>query len=334
MAAVLYLRAVLSGSNMNDEKLAELIKRYKSGTATPEEIALLDKMWSDAQEQATHDTDHTDLQLEDIERNMFFAINRDIHKQELQSRRSLFLRPVLYKVAAALLLLAAVSIWVYTSSDSMREIRTGFGEQRAITLPDQTQVVLNGNSVIRYASQWDDTSRREVWIEGEGFFSVVHTKNHQKFVVHGVSQLNVEVLGTKFNIKTRPSASEVMLTEGKVKLELNGADSASSLFLKPGELATIKNKKLSAKTVNKQRYTSWVEHKLFFDRTPLRDISMLLKDTYGLTITFADPALETKELSGEISAATEDEILYVVGETLNLKVEKDGQSVRISSKSN
>jgi ferric-dicitrate binding protein FerR (iron transport regulator) len=156
--------------------------------------------------------------------------------------------------------------------------------------------------------------------------------DHQSFIVHGVSQLNVEVLGTKFNIKTRPFASEVMLTEGKVKLELDGVDSMQTLFLKPGELATVKNRKLSAQSVNK-RYTSWTENKLFFERTPLRELSILLKDTYGLTVIFTTPELETRELSGEIAAADEDDILYAIGETLDLNVVKEGQVVTISGKS-
>jgi transmembrane sensor len=318
---------------MNHEKLAELIKRYKSGTATPEEIALLDKIWSDAEER-TSLPDHTEEQLLNIERDMFSAIKQEIQKQEIYSSKSILYRPLLYKVAATVLLFVAVSLWWYSSSNRLLEIRTGFGEQRTIVLPDQSNVVLNGNSVLQYTSHWDENSSREVWIEGEGFFSVIHTKNHQKFVVHGVSQLSVEVLGTKFNIKTRQSASEVMLAEGKVKLELGGADSTRALFLKPGELATVKNERLSAQRVNEQRYTSWVENKLFFERTPLRDLTILLKDTYGLTVTFTDPGLEKRELSGEISAATEDEILYAISETLNLKVKRVGQSVSISSKPN
>jgi ferric-dicitrate binding protein FerR (iron transport regulator) len=318
---------------MNHENLAELIKRYKSGTATPEEVALLDKIWSGAEEQ-TSLPDHTEDQLVNIELEMFSAIKGEIHKQEIYSRKSIFYRPLLYKVAATVLLFVAVSLWWYSSLNRIHEIRTGFGEQRTIVLPDQSNVVLNGNSVLRYTSNWDENSSREVWIEGEGFFSVVHTKNHQKFVVHGVSQLSVEVLGTKFNIKTRQAASEVMLAEGKVKLELGGVDNTQALFLEPGELATVRNKVLSAQRVNEQRYTSWVENKLFFERTPLRDLAILLEDTYGLTVTFTEPELDKRELSGEISAATEDEILFAISETLNLKVERVGQSVSISSKPN
>jgi transmembrane sensor len=319
---------------MDHQKIAELIKRYRSGTATVEEIALLDKIWSDAEARNTLSIDHTEKELEDFEGEMLFAIRNEIQKQEFYSRRSILHRRLLYKVAATLLILAAVSLWWYSPSIRTLEIRTGFGEQFSVTLPDQSKVLLNGNSVLRYASHWDQNSPREVWIEGEGFFSVMHTKNDQKFIVHGVEQLSVEVLGTMFNIKTRESTSEVMLAEGKVKLELGGFDTTRALFLKPGELATARNKKLSALSVNKKHYTSWVENKLFFERTPLRDLSILLKDTYGLTVTFTDPALETRELSGEISAATDDEILYAISETLNLKVKRVGQLVTISSKPN
>lgn len=317
---------------MNHEELAELIKRYRSGTATPDEIALLDKIWSEAQTETSITTDHTEEQLQEIQGEMFSAIKNEIQKKEHARGKSVSYIPLLYKVAASILLVMAVAFWWYSSSNRLHEIRTGFGEQRIVMLPDQSKVILNGNSLLRYAPNWDESASREVWIEGEGFFSVIHTKNHQKFIVHGVNQLNVEVLGTKFNVNTRHCSSEVMLTEGKVKLELEGADNKQPLFLKPGELATVTEKKLFSQSVNKQRYTSWVENKLFFERTPLRDISGLLKDTYGLNVTFSDPSLETRELSGEISAATVDEILYAIGETLDLQVEKDDQMVTISPK--
>ena len=317
---------------MNHEELAELIKRYRSGTATPEDIALLDKIWSEAQTETSVTSDHTEAQLQEIQGQMFSAIQNEIQKKQRGRGKSVSYIPLLYKVAASILVVIAVSFWWYSSSNRLYEVRTGFGEQRIVMLPDQSKVILNGNSVLRYLPDWNENTSREVWIEGEGFFSVIHTRNHQKFIVHGVNELNVEVLGTKFNVNTRHCSSEVMLTEGKVKLELAGADNKQPLFLKPGELATVTDKELTSQSVNKQRYTSWLENKLFFERTPLRDISGILKDTYGLNVTFSDPALETRELSGEISAATVDEILYAIGETLDLNIEKHGQLVTISSK--
>lgn len=313
---------------MDNKKLTELIHRYKTGTATPEEIALLDKFWS-ADADAVPDA-HTSKELEEIRHKMFLSINEEIRMHEGLARRT-HIRPLIYKVAASLTILLAASLWWFNSSNDLYEIQTGYGERRTITLPDNSQVILNGNSALKYSCNWDATSPREVWLEGEGFFSVTHTASNQKFIVHGSGELNVEVLGTKFNMKTRNEASEVMLTEGKVRLAMGEEHDAKELFLKPGDLATVKNNDLSTRSVKHHNYTSWVNNKLVFDRTPLRELAATLQDTYGLTVTFEDRALEERELSGEISSATADDILYAIAETFDLNVERKGDAVTIST---
>ncbi len=314
---------------MDNKKLTDLIHRYKTGTATPEEIALLDKFWS-ADTEAVPD-DHTAKELEDIQREMFLAINDQIERHERQPSRNVFSFPLIYKVAASIAIALTVSLWLYYSSSNLNEIRTAFGEHRTVTLSDNSQVILNGNSVLRFSAKWGANSPREVWLEGEGFFSVTHTVNNQKFIVHGSGELDVEVLGTKFNMKTRNDASEVMLTEGKVRLAMGEEQNAKELFLKPGDLAMVKNKDLSTRSVRHQKYTSWMDNKLVFDHTPLRDLATILQDTYGLTVAFESRSLEERELSGEISSATADDILYTIAETFDLRVERKGQAVTIST---
>lgn len=313
---------------MDKEKLTELIHRYRTGTATPEDIAQLDQLWSANSEAALDD--HTSNELEEIQRGMFAAINDSIETHERQAG-SMHIRPLIYKVAASVTLILVASLWWFYASNRMNEVTTAFGEHKSVTLPDNSQVILNGNSTLKYVAGWDTETPREVWLEGEAFFSVTHTANHQKFVVHGAGELDVEVLGTKFNMKTRNDASEVMLTEGKVRLAMGEERNARELFLKPGDLATVTNKDLSTRKVKHQHYTSWVDNKLVFDRTPLRDLAATLHDTYGLTVTFKNPGLEERELSGEISSATAEDILYAIAETFDLNVEREGDSVTISS---
>jgi transmembrane sensor len=315
---------------MDQEKLAALIKRYKAGSATPEEIALLENIWQSASTDTSFEDDHTDAELTNIKMKMFENIKSGIVEQRqlhaMPSSRKLF-----YSAAATLLIVLSVSLWWFANSSDIIEIQTGFGEHLTVTLPDQSSVVLNSNSVLRYAGQWDKNATREVWIEGEGFFSITHTENHQKFIVHATDYLDVEVLGTKFNVKARHSAPEVMLTEGKIRL---ATSDAQQIFLKPGELATLHNRLLSTRSVEKRQYTSWVENKLFFDRTTLNEVAILLKETYGLQVGFSHPDLQRKELSGEISSATEDDVLRAIAETFDLKVDKAGRSVIISLKDN
>ncbi len=313
---------------MDQNKLAALIKRYRSGVATPEEVAELERLWHGFSEDTSFETDHSAKELESIESEMLRNIKSEIDRHEHQTATPRMSARFFYKIAATIVVLLSVSVWWYAHSRDMIEVRTGYGERIAITLPDQSCVVLNGNSLLTYAPNWDPQSGREVWIEGEGFFSIKHTEDNQKFVVHA-ADLDVEVLGTKFNVKARSCASEVLLAEGKVKLETKDAQ---RVVLKPGELATHHNKQLSTRSVEKRRYTSWVQNKLLFEGTTLREVATLLKETYGLEVEFADADLQEKELSGEISSATADDVLHAIAETLDLVVAKQGRSVAISSK--
>jgi ferric-dicitrate binding protein FerR (iron transport regulator) len=197
-------------------------------------------------------------------------------------------------------------------------------------LPDNSSVILNGNTKLRYENNWTAASNREVWIDGEGFFAVQHTQNDQKFVVHTSEGLDVEVLGTKFNVKSREHGSEVLLTEGKVKLNV-GSKEDNAVYLEPGELATVKENKLSKRTVEDKQYTSWVRSKLFFDKMTLEELAQILHDTYGLNVFFQNDELKSRQLSGEISSATADDILYAIGETFNIKVTRKANETVIFS---
>ena len=142
--------------------------------------------------------------------------------------------------------------------------------------------------------------------------------------------MNVEVLGTKFNVRSRALKSEVMLAEGKVKLDMKNSQ-AASVYLKPGELAVLTDKKLVKEVVKDQRYTSWLTHTLMFDRTPLRDVARLLHDTYGLEVQFGSEQMMDLELSGEISSASADDILKGISQIFNFKIERKDQRVLIFS---
>jgi transmembrane sensor len=328
---------------MNKSELARLIRKFRSGEASEHEKKLLEEYW----QHAVNDADPL--------RNISFADQEAIRKDTLRSIKQhlglqkekkeglvFFSRHTFYKVAASLLILLSVSsVWYLNYSVeptetqatlNYYEVQTQYGERKTVVLPDESSVVLNGNSKLRYSKNWSDQNQREVWIDGEGFFAVQHTKNHQKFIVHTREGLNVEVLGTKFNVKTREYGSEVLLTEGKVKLNVENKDS-SSVYLNPGELATMKKNILSKRVVKDVQYTSWVKSKLVFDKTPLLELTRMLQDTYGLNVSFQDEELKNRQLSGEISSATADDILFAIAETFNIKVTKmDDGSVVFTSK--
>ncbi|HZB14371.1 MAG TPA: FecR domain-containing protein, partial [Chryseolinea sp.] len=191
---------------MNKRELAQLIQNFRAGKATEEEKRRLEAYW----DSALSDTSALDHMLpgeqEMLKSEMFNSIKEQL--QPTKPKTVSFYRPLL-RVAAAILLLVAVSSVLYFKLPVVAEhaqvetlsaeVETKYGERRTIVLPDESTVVLNGNSKLKYSKNWSAEQVREVWIDGEGFFAVQHTKSHQKFVVHTGEGLSVEVLGTKFN---------------------------------------------------------------------------------------------------------------------------------------
>ncbi|MBB5634537.1 ferric-dicitrate binding protein FerR (iron transport regulator) [Pedobacter cryoconitis] len=249
-----------------------------------------------------------------------------LHQKKQSRTISLWLR-----AAAAVLLIGTISILslFYYSKYQKLEISTSYGQVRSIALPDGTIVTLNANSKLEYAKNWDKTKLREVWIEGEGFFKVNHLhrsgkiKEAERFVVHA-EKLNVEVLGTSFNVNNRRGLVKVALLTGKVRLEVKD-DEKSPVNLQPGELGEYQEGQTSLikMKVYAKDYASWKNGELHFDNTPLTKVLLLIEDNYGYKAILKDPAIGNKKLSGTFSFSTEDALFKAIAVSLGVSIEKD-----------
>ena len=177
--------------------------------------------------------------------------------------------------------------------------QTAFGKIQTLTLPDGSTVTLNGNSRLRYSPHWQSGQTRHIWLDGEGFFRVTHQQHHEPFVVHLPNKLNIEVLGTQFNVMARESRARVVLSSGHIRL---ANASGQQLDMQPGELVeTIgKSQQISHRRVDPTIDASWQTTRLTFDKASLADMVQRLKDTYGLEVVVSDPALLTQRFSGSV----------------------------------
>lgn len=230
------------------------------------------------------------------------------------------------KIAAVFIgfILAASVVFLLHRQNGNKEYITGFGESRTIILPDSSIVTLNANSTLIIASNWNQADSREVWLKGEAFFNVRKKTTSQgkvKFIVH-TNNLNVEVVGTSFNVNYRRGKTKVVLSSGKV--QLNSTRLNEKLSMEPGEMAELadNDKKIVKKTVNPTFYTSWRQNKLVFEKTTLQEIALLLEDNYGLVVEFKDKALAKEKMSGEVIIDNADDLLNIIAESLNIKITK------------
>jgi ferric-dicitrate binding protein FerR (iron transport regulator) len=235
------------------------------------------------------------------------------------------------RAAAVLIgiLLLGAAYFLVNRPDKLVKYQTAYGETKSIVLPDLSTVILNAGSSIEFASGWDSNQVREVWINGEAFFTVTHKTNHQKFMVHA-NNLNVEVLGTEFNVNNRRGTSSVVLSSGKVKL--SAARQTQALIMAPGDLVEFSEAKagFTRKKVDTDLYTSWRSNKLVFMATPLYRVAQTLEDTYGVKIIFNAPGIGNYKFTGSIPIEDMDVLIQSIAASFGLKVVRKGNTIQFN----
>ncbi len=208
--------------------------------------------------------------------------------------------------------------------------KTGYGEIRSITLPDQTVVTLNGNSSLEYHRNWNRKEDREIWIRGEAFFDVKPAPQ-QRFVVHTSHHINVEVLGTSFNVLDREARMQVVLNTGKVRLSGPAQAVKTPIVMQPGELVEFKTKTgtYQKQQINAAQYASWKNRKLEFHNADLKEVAQVLQETYGLTVTIRDSSLHHQQFSGTVPSASADILLDGLSQLFDLKITRKDATVNI-----
>ncbi len=203
----------------------------------------------------------------------------------------------------------------------LREVRTGGGEMKKITLNDGTVITLNANSILRYNNNFQEGAAREVELEGNAFFSVKKDRLHALFVVHARS-LNVTVLGTELNVNARSAAAEVELASGKVKVEERG-NKANTVYLQPGEkikLDTLQNTFLRTK-MNLQLYEAWTRGQWNFRQNTLEEITGLIREFYGVEILFQTEKSKKLRINAVLPVTNLQNIVSVIEQTLQINIQ-------------
>ena len=212
---------------------------------------------------------------------------------------------------------------------------TAYGQTRTVQLPDGSSVTLNGHSTLRYPAAWAPGTPREVWLDGEAFFSVQHKPTNQRFIVHTPAGFNVEVLGTKFTVAHRRDQSRVVLLSGKVRVHFDDSQRAD-LLLKPGDLVETRETQPAQPVVTAYRsvrtapYASWKDAELVLDETSIAELATRLQDTYGLKVIIATPELNERRVTGTVPVGDLDVLFQSLEETFHLRAVRQGNQVTLT----
>ncbi len=240
----------------------------------------------------------------------------------------------LYRIAATLaLIIASTATYFYYFVNSTETYTTAFGETKEVTLPDGSFVVLNANSTLSLDPSWPHDERR-VELTGEAYFSVIHTENDQKFIVRS-NHIEVEVLGTEFNLNNRRGTTQVVLESGEVKINLPAVDGVEkTVMMAPGDLVEVseKDNKITKKVTNTRVYSSWKNGELIFNGVPLDQVFETIQDRYGYDVIVKGEEIENMLFEAEIQSTDLDLVLRVISRSFNLSITKNNNEIMVEKR--
>lgn len=272
--------------------------------------------------------DVTNKMWKDIESATKPQINHSVADRSIQFS--------FWHIAAAVLLIMTSSVFYYwhqepvvlPESQQVVQYSTGEEQQKNITLSDGTEIRLNANSRIQISQEYGKTGR-EIDLEGEAYFKVIHDDN--KPLVVKTPQAIVKDLGTAFNINAYPEHQniQVAVTEGKVLLWSNRYTEDQATTLVEGEFAFLDlvTHHIEKNDFGVHNYLSWMNGRLKFNRDPLKDVSRQISNIYDVSIEFSEDSLKNLKLTTDFERGSLEKILEVISLTLDISYRIEGEKV-------
>lgn len=191
-----------------------------------------------------------------------------------------------YAVAASVI----IALALFYTLNAETQFNTGFGEQLAVVLPDNSKAQLNANSEMDFKSRnWKNN--RMLNLKGEAFFDVQKGQSFKVLTDEGV----VEVLGTEFNVISRANYFEVRCQEGKVKV--TSLKTNDEIILLPGNAIRIVNNK-SEKWDYNINEPNWLMGESTFQNTPISQVIIALENQFEITFDTSNVNLSDRFTGG------------------------------------
>ena len=187
-------------------------------------------------------------------------------------------------------------------------VATTAGQRAQFVLPDGSKVWLNASTQLAYkTSLW--SRERQVNLTGEAYFEVA--KDAKKPFVVQAGEIDVEVLGTCFDLDSYSSGEfvETALLNGSVKI--SGKALKDPVYLKPNELFRYRKSDqiASVEEAKVGLYADWIKDRLVFDNDCLADILISMEGRYNMEIECPKQFAASTRLSFTIRQESIEEVM-------------------------
>jgi len=243
------------------------------------------------------------------------------------------------RAAACLLVpVAALALYLYGEAqrpDEWFEAWAPYGRTLHVVLPDRSEVILNSGSKLIYPDRFGP-DRRQVFLTGEGYATIA--KDAARPFILSAGEVDVRVLGTKFNLKSYAEDSEVEVTlvEGSIEMATKLGGDDRTVRLRPGELVKLDKRTGATETfdVPTENYRPVVcGGGLFFMDKPFGEIAAYLEKRFDVKINVADRTLaERRFIASFVNGESLDQMLASFNADNTMRIRRDGRIVNISKR--
>jgi transmembrane sensor len=294
----------------SEEELSSVLEWFEESARAPEGKALLFKIWEGLPDEESKYDINFDFLLDKIHHKVNLVKSGELLEKADQdlikyNRRENFIK-ILSRTAAILMIpvlgFGLFMTFKYLSTkhsqisvnQAYNEVFSSVDAITKVSLPDGSYVWLNHSSTLKYPAMFKGDFRT-VELTGEGYFEVAHNPKIPFIVKTG--EIQIKALGTTFNIMAYPDEDriETSLINGRVELQRTEPDGnvIPLLEMKPSELAIFhkSNDQISRISIDDDRYFSWKEGKLVFNKEPIGGVVKKLSRWFNVDIKVKDPEL-------------------------------------------
>ena len=259
--------------------------------------------------------------------NIHSRMNKKIPKPVVR-RRSAIIEWL--KIAAAVVITVFISWLSFRTAtqeppSAMNTIRVPAGQTVNMTLADGTNIWLNARSTLKYPSVFAG-AKREVILDGEGYFEVAHDPG-KPFTVHS-GGYTVEALGTQFDMEAYSHEKDFAcsLFEGSVSIT-SATDSDQPIVLSPDFMARLDDGRLVAEAITDMDHYRWREGLISFKDMPFTDLMKKFEKCYGITIIIQNKQVVNYAPTGKFRQSDGiDYALRVLQRNFRFQFERDEEN--------
>ncbi len=241
-------------------------------------------------------------------------------------------------IAAALLLAAGVlttreratSASQAAAEPPTKEFATAAGQRATIRLVDGTRVELGFDSRLRVRPF--ESGRRELHLQGEAVFDVVHD-TARPFLVHAGNAVT-EDLGTSFAIRAYPDDASVRVVVMSGRVALRPSTPASSgerdeAVLGPRQVGRLDSAgRIEVRSrVDTTEYLGWLTGRVVFDNARLDEVAAELERRFDVPIRIAEPSIAARRVTIDMPTRTLAEVLDAAIVPLGLRSRREGSTI-------